>query len=1135
MNLRKTSRDIASTTHLFTCLPYCYICICLVLILPHHANAQVTISIFTDSTLTNTFNTVRTIYAVDLDRDMDMDVLAASVLMLDTQIKWYENKGSEGFTEHTISTSATGIRSIYAVDVDGDLDIDVLTASSFDNKIAWYENDGNQGFTEHGITTSARGAESVYATDINGDGHMDVLSASSIDNKIRWYQNNGNSESPGFYTREVGSATTPYSVYAANINGDAHMDVLSASWNDKTIAWYEYDGSVGFTKHVISDSADGANSVYATDLDGDLDIDVLSSSFTDKTVAWYENDGNEVFTTHIISDSADGAQSVYAVDLDGDQDIDVVSASSTDKTVAWYENDGNEVFTRYVINDSVNGIWSIYPADIDGDEKVDVLGASFTDNKIKWFKNESHTFAGSGTSESPLQVSSPEDLHYVRFALSSPFLVTNDIDLNVAPYSTGEGWEPIGQNVSGSEFQGVFDGNGFTIKNLFINRPTADNVGLFGVNLGVIKNIALEDVDITSARYTGALVGRNYSDVSNSYATGTVSAADFSGGLIGYNENYLTSTAEITNSFSLVNITSSGSISGGLLGWLVNGEITTSYAAGTVSSSNGGLVWFNNSGSVSNSYWDTEATGQSSSAGGGTGLTTAQMQQSVNFAGFDFANTWSSMDGAGYPHLQIFGYKKNVIHGDEGWRMFTAPSSELSYEELLDPLWTQGFPGADATSGTPNVLIWDESTQSWSAPEAARDKPASGTGFIVYVYSDDNGPDVAGDAGFPKIHTHNSSQFTGIATPTLSFTDTGVISENGWNLVGNPYGTTIDWDGTNGWSRNNVDATIYVWSDSASNGMGSYLTWNGMSGTLGHGKIAPWQGFWVKANATGPSISLNDSVKSTGARFLKEAPTPQIKFKLDDGEKNSQAVVMFHEQALEEKDALDAYKLHSLNADYLLLGTSLPGGELMDIQALPLNGSEFQLEVEIEGNNLSGGFTLSWNTTAIPDEWEVVLIDRTEGTEIPVKNRSSIHFSMDEKQKKVQNQKEEPELTAPPVQILKKSSESVSRFALRIKQSTRVGNNPHATIPASVELRQNYPNPFNPTTSIAFGIPQAGEVTLEVFDMIGRKVVTLLNSEHQRAGRHVISFNANNLASGMYIYRLQTGNKVLTKKLTLIK
>ncbi len=89
-------------------------------------------------------------------------------------------------------------------------------------------------------------------------------------------------------------------------------------------------------------------------------------------------------------------------------------------------------------------------------------------------------------------------------------------------------------------------------------------------------------------------------------------------------------------------------------------------------------------------------------------------------------------------------------------------------------------------------------------------------------------------------------------------------------------------------------------------------------------------------------------------------------------------------------------------------------------------------------------------------------------------------------------------------------------------------------LPQAVDLSQNYPNPFNPTTLIRYAIPAAGHVTLTVYDVLGREVQSLVN-EMKQPGRYEVTFNASNFASGVYIYRLQAGSFLTSKKLLLVR
>ncbi|MBN1579575.1 MAG: VCBS repeat-containing protein [Anaerolineae bacterium] len=303
---------------------------------------------FASHVITNTADGAFAVYATDLDRDGDIDVLSASEN--DDKIVWYENGGeaSPAFTSHTITTSADSARSVFAIDLDKDGDMDILSASANDDKIAWYENDGGTlpVFDSHTITTMADSARSVFAIDLDNDGDKDVLSASADDGKVAWYENDGSS-SPTFISHTVMTGTIGAdSVYAVDLDSDGDVDILATSWQSDTVAWYENDGASlpTFTSHSIVTNADGAISVYAADLDQDGDLDVVSASARDSKIAWYENDGSSppVFDARIITRNSDWVFSIYPADMDNDGDLDILSASWNEDEIAWFENQGGQ-------------------------------------------------------------------------------------------------------------------------------------------------------------------------------------------------------------------------------------------------------------------------------------------------------------------------------------------------------------------------------------------------------------------------------------------------------------------------------------------------------------------------------------------------------------------------------------------------------------------------------------------------------------------------------------------------------------------------------------------------------------------------------------------------------------------------
>jgi len=307
---------------------------------------------------------------------------------------------------------------------------------------------------------------------------------------------------------------------------------------------------------------------------------------------------------------------------------------------------------------------------------------------------------GTGTDIDPYIVETAEHLNNVRDYLGAHFQLGADIDLDLAPYNEGDGWEPIGT------FTGSFDGNGYVIQNLYINRPGTTNVGLFSyTNAAALENLGLVNVNITGGNNTGGIAGSFRYDCTlvNSYVTGDITGGNYTAGLVGYtrnNANYIgycyadvnvtadgyaagiagySRDIEIDQTYSKGSVTATGSNrAGGLTGYsyadtiidsystsLVSGYyagglvgrsrsgcvITNSYATGMiVGDITGGLVASTAPGTVTNSFWCIDTTGQTSTVGDGTGLSIQEMFAQMSFTDWDFTDVWSIVEGESYPY-----------------------------------------------------------------------------------------------------------------------------------------------------------------------------------------------------------------------------------------------------------------------------------------------------------------------------------------------------------------------------------------------------------------------------------------------------------------------------------------------------
>ena len=471
-----------------------------------------------------------------------------------------------------------------------------------------------------------------------------------------------------------------------------------------------------------------------------------------------------------------------------------------------------------------------------------------------------------------------------------------------------------------------------------------------------------------------------------------------------------------------------------------------------------------------------------------------------------------------------------AISGNAGFRMMSSPLAGQIYSDLLDELWTQGMTGADVTDG--NANLWtlstsgSQSSSSWTALSDISGSGASltaGHGFLVYVFPD---TDNDGDDDLPVTlsisGTYNSSSVT-----------YGSVPDGNYALAGNPFPYTIDWDNV---TKSNV-TTAYVWDDAGS----AYKSWNGSSGSLTAGLIAPLQGYLFLASGGTGSITIDVADKSSSSgtfyRILDEGSTGSITFNIVSGDYMDQTFVSFMNNGESGLDIADGYKLMPLSASARVVGLSYAEDTGLDIHNLPFEYDgiiSLPLDVlllAMDGYNFmteAGDATLSWDLDQLPNHIELSLTDLITGIEIDLSAQDEYSFTTEPKG----SFSAVPDGPIGPYPLV-----GVPRFILHVTYNA-LGNNQQGTLPIDFALHRIYPNPFNPSTTIRFDIPNSLEImqptSLLVYDVSGRYLLTLLD-QPMKPGYHEITWNPNGFSSGVYLVKLKTGTQTSTQKVTYVK
>jgi len=252
------------------------------------------------------------------------------------------------------------------------------------------------------------------------------------------------------------------------------------------------------------------------------------------------------------------------------------------------------------------------------------------------------------------------------------------------------------------------------------------------------------------------------------------------------------------------------------------------------------------------------------------------------------------------------------------YRYISSPVQNASVADIQNEIPVTGpFTGSSSCSGcttSQSMFSYNESITTGDLnagyinfPNASNTETLTpGRGYALYVRGDilsSTSWDVRGPA--------NAGNVMAISLP-VSFTSSGISNDDGWNFVGNPFPSTIDWNAASGWTKSNLDGSIYI----TDNGNASlqYATWNGTTGTNGGSRyIALGQGYWVKANGVGtPTLQADENIKAAGTQttFLREGSVDNLlRITMKQGGLADETVIHFRNDATPAFDhQADAWK-----------------------------------------------------------------------------------------------------------------------------------------------------------------------------------------------------------------------------------
>ena len=790
--------------------------------------------------------------------------------------------------------------------------------------------------------------------------------------------------------------------------------------------------------------------------------------------------------------------------------------------------------------------------------------------------------AGDGTRGNPYQIATIDNLYWIASDSNhwtDHYIQTADINASVtAGWFGGQGWLPIGSKTT--EFSGTYDGNGYRIDSVFVNR-TMFAVGLFSTLGDTVRNLGVTHVNISGNEHVGGIAGflNPGSIVRNCYASGHITGGSKDshvgvGGIAG-----ISASGIIENSYSTVDVTSSTGYGGGLLGFTstgivvncyslgsVNGNggligytwqsvVMNCYAAGPVSGSNlvGGFTGSNMLGFIVNSFWDMDSSGQPSSAGG-IGKSTADLKDPFLFVTACWDSSIWSMDTGynnGYPYLwwqhpdgsPLPG--GHVVHPAAGDGTKDNPFQIATLENLYwvasNPiLWNQkkyyiqvADINASATRNLSGGEGWEPIGYMGDAQEF--NGVYNGTGHSIdSLYINRPGHSYQGLFGYLS-----SSEIDSVGLSNCDFTGkdymggiagiTAICTVRNCYTTGKVTGNGAYVGGLVGYENFcNVTKITECYSRTAVTGV------NAVGGLVGGAYVSGIERCYssgaVKGNQnTGGFLGFNlstfvvssfwDSVssKQTLSGEGVGKTTTEMKSPSTYAESGWNNTTWYMDSSYN-----DGYPYFSWQHPS---GTPLPRMPGLRFSVAAVNFGTVHLNASKQDSvriTNTGTDTLKISSIVSTNSnftYAMPLMEFAPSGSAYLKLTCTLQ-----------------DTTKQSGFIILTSNESHSPDTLTVTgQGTILTSIVEKTDhPISFSIGQNFPNPFNPTTRIEYTIPHASLVSLKVYDILGRNVSQLVN-EVQQSGRYEVLFDGSGLSSGIYFYSIDANNFHQIRKMVLMK